>query len=55
MGLGALGELHCGAEEHTADHIPPSCLLYYPPKGTFGLAALDNNTVDWLQTTALGI
>jgi len=43
------------AEDQTADHILASCLLYHPPKGTLGLAALDHNTVDWLQRTAVSI
>jgi len=29
--------------------------LYHPPNGTLGLAALDDDTVDWLQTAALCI
>jgi len=41
----------CGAEEQTADNILASCPLYYAPNETLGLAVLDNDTVDWLQTT----
>jgi len=44
-----------GAEEQTADHILASCLLYHRTNGTLGLAALDDNTVDWLKRTALNI
>jgi len=44
-----------GAEEQTADHILASSLLYHLPKGTLGLAALDDDTVDWLLRTALSI
>jgi len=36
----------CGAAEQTADHILASCPLYHPRNGTFGLAALDDDTVD---------
>jgi len=45
----------CGTEEQTADHILASCLLYHPPNGTLGLAALDDDTLDWLQITELCI
>jgi len=55
MGLGALDELQMLAEEQTADHILASCSLYHPPNWTLGLAALDDDAVDWLQTTALCI
>jgi len=43
----------CGAEEQIADHMLASCLLYHPPNGTLGLAALDDDTVDLLQKTVL--
>jgi len=43
------------AEEQTADHILAPCPLYYPPKGTLGLEALNDDTVDWLNRTALSI
>jgi len=43
----------CRAEEQTADNILTSCPLYHPPNGTHGLAALDDDTVDWRKTTAL--
>jgi len=39
--------------EQTADQILASCPLYHPPYGTLGLAALDDDTVDWLKRTAL--
>jgi len=55
MGLGAPANCRCRAEEQTADHILASCLLYHPLNGTLGLAALDDDTVDWLQTIALNI
>jgi len=45
----------CGAEEQTADHILASCPQYHPPNGTLDLAALDDDTVDWLQTSELCI
>jgi len=45
----------CGAEEQMADHILASCPLYHHPNGTVGLAALDDDTVDWLQITSLNI
>jgi len=45
----------CGAEEQTPNHILASCSLYHPPNGTLGLAALDDDTVDWLKRTALNI
>jgi len=45
----------CGAEKQTADHILGSCPLYHLLNGTLGLAALDDGTVDWLQTTTLSI
>jgi len=32
-----------------------SCTLYHPPNGALGLTALDDDTVDWLQTTELCI
>jgi len=43
----------CRAEEQTADHILASCLLYHPPNGTLGFAALVDDIVDWHKTTAL--
>jgi len=55
IGLGALGELQMGAEEQTADHILTFCPLLHPPNGKPGLAALDDNIVNWLQTTAFCI
>jgi len=33
----------------------PSCRVLGPPNETLGLAALDDYTVDWLQTTAFNI
>jgi len=39
-------------DDQTADHIITSCPLYHLP---LGLAALDNDTVDWIRTTALNI
>jgi len=44
-----------GAEEQTTDHILASCPIYNPPKRALGLAAFDDDTVDWLQRTALSI
>jgi len=44
----------CGAEEQTAAHILASCPQYHPPNGTVGLAALDNDTVDWLTDDKIG-
>jgi len=54
-GLVPSANCRCGAEEQTADHILACCLLYHPPNRALGLAALDNNTVDWLKRTALKI
>jgi len=45
----------CRAEEQMTDHILASCHLYHPLNETFGLAALDDDTVDWLQATELCI
>jgi len=55
MGLSALSELQMRAKEQTADHILASCPMYHPPNGTLSLAARDDDTVNWLQTTALNI
>jgi len=43
----------CGAGEQTADYILASCPLYHPPKRALDLVTLDNDTVDWLQTTTV--
>jgi len=43
----------CEAEEQMADHVLAFCPMYHPPNETLGLAALDDDTVDWLQTTEL--
>jgi len=51
-GLVPSANCSCGAEKKTADHTLASCLLYYHPNGILDLAALDEDTVDWLQTTA---
>jgi len=40
--------------DHT-HYTVASCLLYHPPNGTLSLATLDDDTVDWLKTTALNI
>jgi len=53
-GLVPSANCSCGTEQ-TADHMLASCPLYQPPNGTLGLAAPDNDTVDWLKTTALNI
>jgi len=45
----------CEAEEQTADHILASCSLFQLPNGALGLAALDDDTVDWLKRTKLSI
>jgi len=48
----------CGAEEQTADHILVSCPLYHPSlpsNETLSLAALDDDTADWLKNKALKI
>jgi len=36
-----------------ADQKLASCPLYHRPKGRLGFAALDDDTVGWLQRTAL--
>jgi len=51
----ALGELQMRSRGTTTDHILASCLVYHPPNGTLGLAALDDDTVDWFQATVLCI
>jgi len=53
-GLVPSANCRCGAEEQTADHILASCSLYHPSNGKLGLAALDDDTVDWLKTTSDG-
>jgi len=55
MGLGAFGELQMRSRGATADHILAFCSLYHLPNGILGLAALDDNTVDWLKRTTLNI
>jgi len=55
MGLDALGELEMRSRGATADHKLASCLMYHPPNGTLGLAAVDDDTVDWLKKTAFSI
>jgi len=54
-GFVPLANCRCGTEEQTADHILASCPLYHPPNGTLSLVALDDDTVNWLETTALSI
>jgi len=49
-GLLPSANCRCGAEEQTADYILASCPLYHPPNGTLGLAAIDDDTMDWIQT-----
>jgi len=45
-----------GGEEQMVDYILVSCSsTTLQTKRTLGLAALDDDTVDWLQTTALSI
>jgi len=55
MGLGALGKLQM--RSRGANGRPHTSLLslYHPPNGTLGLAALDDDTVDWLKRIALKI
>jgi len=48
-GLVPSANYKCGTEEQTADHILASCSLYHHPNGVPGLAALDDDTVDWLK------
>jgi len=54
-GLALSANCNWGAEKQTADHILASCSMYHPFKGTLVLAALDDDTVDWLQRAALSI
>jgi len=54
-GLVSSANCRCGAEEQTANHILASYPLYHPPNGTLGLAALDDDTVDWLKRSTLNI
>jgi len=46
------GNCNFGVEEQTADHIPASCPLYHPPSGTLGLAAFDDDAVNWLKNNS---
>jgi len=56
MGLGAFGELQMRSRgANGRSHPIASCHLYHPPNGTLGLAALDDDTVDWLKRTTLNI
>jgi len=55
MGLGALGELQIRSRGATANHILASCLLHHLPNWKLVLASLDDDTVNWLKTTALNI
>jgi len=54
-GLVLSANCRCRAEEQTANHILASYPLYHPPNGTFGLAALNDDTVDGLKRTVLNI
>jgi len=54
-GLVPSANCRCGTEKQTADHILASWPLYHPPNGTLSLGSLDDDTVDWLQTTELWI
>jgi len=49
-GLVLLANCSCRSAEQTTVHTLDSCPLYYPPNGTIGLAALNDDTVDWLKT-----
>jgi len=47
-GLVPSANCSCGAEEQTTDHILASSPIPLS-KWTLGLAALDDDTMDWLQ------
>jgi len=55
MGLGTLANCRCRAEKKMADIPPFKWNLYHPPKRAPGLAALDDDTVDWLKKSTLSI
>jgi len=55
MGLGAHGKLQMRNSGANTDYTLASCPLYHPPNGTLDLAALDDDTVDWFQTTKFSI
>jgi len=56
MGLGALGKLQLRSRGgNDLSHILAFCSTYHPPKRALGLVTLDDDTVDWLQKTALSI
>jgi len=46
MGLGAIGELQMRSRGPNGRSHTNFMSLYHPPKGTLGLAALDDDTVD---------
>jgi len=50
-GLVPSANCRCGAEEQTADHIASCRPLYHPLNGILVLAALDDDTMDWLKKT----
>jgi len=52
---GAWGPRRTADAEQTPDHILASCPMYHPSNRKLGLAAFDDDTVDWLKTTALNI
>jgi len=50
-----MGPQQTAPVEQTVYQILAPFPLYNPPNGTLGLMALDNDTVDWFQRTALSI
>jgi len=52
MGLGALGKMQMRSREKNGRSLLASFPLHHPSNGTLGLAAFDDDTVDWLQTAA---
>jgi len=54
--LGAFGKLQLQNSKANSQSITSpvaSCPLHHLPKGPLGLAALEDDTADWLQRTAL--
>jgi len=56
MGLSALDKLQMrNREVNGRSHNSLLSPVYHPPNGTLGLAALDDDSVNWLKRTALKI
>jgi len=55
MGFDALSELQLRNREVNGRPHTNFLFPHHPPNGTLGLAALENDTVDWFKTTGLSI